>query len=119
MVHKDYMRFTPSKLTISTQHFLVWNKKTIESTTATEMLPCSPSAGHCQTGSRTYIWDIEFPDCPFVTIKNILAKHFGASHLVAEEEQLVLKLTQRALDIRCGLCGHMTNLPGWYRNVTL
>ena len=54
-----------------------------------------------------------------MAIKNILAKHFGASHLVAEEEQLVLKLTQRALDIRCGLSGHMTNLPGWYRNVTL
>jgi hypothetical protein len=110
-VHKDYMCFSSSKLTISTQHFLVQNNKTIESTTAVEMLPCSPTAGYCQTGLRTYIWDGEFPDCLFVAI-NISAKPFGTSHLVAEEEQLVLNLTQRARDSRCGLSGHMTNLSG-------
>ena len=47
-----------------------------------------------------------------MAIKNISAKHFGASHLVAEKEQLVLNLTQSAQDIRCGLSGHKTNFPG-------
>ena len=93
IVHKDYMRFTSNKLTLSVQHFLVQNKKTIESITATEMLPCSPAAGYCQTGTRTYLWDGEFSDCPFVAIKNITAKTFGHSHLVAESDQLVLNLT--------------------------
>ena len=46
-----------------------------------------------------------------MSIKNISAKHFGERHLVAEEDQLVLNLTQRALDSRSGLSGHMTNLP--------
>ena len=54
----------------------------------------------------------EFPDCPFVAIKNISAKTFGHNHLVAEDDQLVLNLTQQARDSRCGISGHMTNLPG-------
>ena len=82
------------------------------STTAAEMLPCNPATRYCQTGTRTYLWDAEFSECPFVAIKNITAKTFGQSHLVAKEEQLVLNLTQRARDIRCGLSGHVTNLPG-------
>jgi hypothetical protein len=47
IVHKDFMRFTSNKLTITIQHFLIQDKKTIKSTTATEMLPCNPAAGYC------------------------------------------------------------------------
>lgn len=65
----------------------------IETTSDHLTLPCNPSSESCVTAMGTYIWTVPRTECPFQAIRTLPMKQILGTHLINEENQILVNQT--------------------------